>query len=191
MGSAIAKARVHAIFLHPGTLHFCRSSFISKERPVHKQYHCTMKCILLLLLLACSTGLFGQSVISSVNAGAQSSNSMIFSVGEIFVLPENDGDEASSGLMGVVAHVAFFVTGVNDRLSTDDVRAYPNPTSQTLFFETQNTALTHVSIFDAHGREVVVKQLSGNQVDMSELPNGVYFVRTNMEHIAPFRIIKQ
>lgn len=45
----------------------------------------------------------------SINNGANSSNNLIYTVGEIFVLPISDPNQASSGTIGAVSRIEFFV----------------------------------------------------------------------------------
>jgi hypothetical protein len=151
-----------------------------------------MNKILLPLLLLFSASCLGQSIISSVNSGAVSNNNIVFSVGEIFVLPTSTPDEANSGLMGVLSRVEFFVTGLDEQLASDDTRAYPNPTSQSLFFSTTaQDAISEVFIFDNSGRLVATKTLANNKVDLSELQTGIYFIKPNKSDNTSLKIIKQ
>ena len=151
-----------------------------------------MNKTLLPLLLLFSASCFGQSVMSSVNSGAVSNNNMVFSVGEIFVLPTSTPDESNSGLMGILSRVEFFVTGLNELLASDDTRAYPNPTAQSLFFSTSaQHPINEISIFDNSGRLVATKTLDNNKVDLSELQAGIYHIKTNKSDNASLKIIKQ
>jgi len=72
-----------------------------------------MKNLILPLLLFLTTYSFGQSVISSVNTGAVSNNNLVYSVGEIFVIPTTNPNDANSGLIGALSRIEFFVTGLN------------------------------------------------------------------------------
>lgn len=150
-----------------------------------------MKNILVLLLLCSAAAVSGQSVISSVNAGAYSGNNLSYSVGEIFVNPDVSPDAANSGLMGVLSRVEFYV-GVEETITSDDVRVVPNPVSSSVFFELRSgKPVEQVFIYDAGGRLVTSKQITGNRTDLSELPNGIYFIRTNINNIQSFKIVKQ
>ncbi len=69
------------------------------------------------------------------------------------------------------------------------VRLFPNPTSSILNIAAEG--VKEVSIMDINGRTVMTEQ-NANSIDMSELANGVYFVRviTN-EGIATQKIVKK
>ena len=148
------------------------------------------KYILSILFLT-SLNSFGQSVIGSNNSGAHSGSDFMFSVGEIFVEPETNGDDANSGLLGILYQVELNVTGVETILESNDFRAYPNPTNQTLYFniETQHK-LEQIYIYDSNGILVHSLEPTVRKVDLSHLPEGVYFIHTNIENIAPLKFVK-
>ena len=54
---------------------------------------------------------------------------------------------------------------------------YPNPVENTLFLEKSND-LEAMSIFDAFGRQVRNTEGSSRQIDVSDLPKGIYFLKT-------------
>ena len=65
----------------------------------------------LLSILIITLGVFSisaQDSNSSINSGAVSNNSIIYSVGEIFVNPI-DPNQANSGLIGTISRIEFFV----------------------------------------------------------------------------------
>ena len=95
------------------------------------------------LILACivSCIVFYSQNISSVNSGAISSNKLIYSVSENFVIPQTNSNEVNSGIIGAVSRIEFFTTGVNNVLLSDNIKVYPNPTSKSLFFETNKITI--------------------------------------------------
>ncbi|MCB9227652.1 MAG: T9SS type A sorting domain-containing protein [Chitinophagales bacterium] len=127
----------------------------------------------------------------SINNGAVSSNNLIYTVGEIFVLPVSDPNEASSGTIGAVSRIEFFVTGLNELTILENVTAYPNPTSNSVFIETENEKFNAISIYDLSGRLVENKNVINNQVDLSSLQTGTYLIQTNNQKIQSFKIIKK
>ncbi len=78
------------------------------------------------------------------------------------------------------------ITGI-DNNEIELVQVYPNPASSTLYIKglAPNVA---VSIFDLNGLLIGNKQLNGNQMDISELANGVYILKVS-NHGKP-RIMK-
>jgi len=62
-----------------------------------------MKQIFIVIFLFCSINIYSQN---SVNSGANSSEQLMYTVGEVFVIP-NNVDEASSGTIGSVSRIEF------------------------------------------------------------------------------------
>ncbi len=147
-----------------------------------------MEKLSVVLLVLISTYSFGQS---SINSGASTNNDLIYSVGEIFTLPTSP-DEVASGTVGAVSYIEFFVVGVDEVLTSDDMRVYPNPTTGALQFKVVDyQTITEVSVLDVHGKLVLKKAVDGNRVDLSELISGVYFIQINQDNSQLFKIIKQ
>lgn len=125
----------------------------------------------------------------SINSGAVSNNTLIHSVGEIFVNPVNE-DEKSSGLIGSISRIEFFVVGVNEILISDDLKAYPNPTKNKLFFET-NKIIKQFYIYNLQGQLVATKNNTNNRIDLTNLKTGTYIVKTNISNLKTITIIKK
>jgi hypothetical protein len=131
-------------------------------------------------------------VISSVNSGAYSGNDFMYSVGEIYVESDTDPDQNNSGLMGILYQVEFNVTGLESILASDDLRAYPNPTSQSVFVDFNSThKIEIIYVLDNMGKVVQSTALTDQAIDFSLLPDGVYFIKTNAPDIRTLKIIKQ
>jgi len=73
-----------------------------------------------------------------------------------------------------------------DNLGTSDfnlstIKVYPNPVSDVLTIETSFT-LSKISVYDIEGRKVLeVLQVNTNQIDLSALRTGIYFVKVFSE----------
>jgi hypothetical protein len=148
----------------------------------------------LLSILIITLGVFSisaQDSNSSINSGAVSNNSIIYSVGEIFVNPI-DPNQANSGLIGTISRIEFFV-GIDQIISSDDLKVYPNPTSNNLFFEWDGQYnIEQVFVYDTQGKLVLTQTVStSNTVNLSELPNGLYLIRTNIQNLKALKITKQ
>ncbi|SFC84500.1 Por secretion system C-terminal sorting domain-containing protein [Flexibacter flexilis DSM 6793] len=148
------------------------------------------KAILPVLLFAAHVS-FGQSVIGSINTGAVSSNNMVFSVGEVFVIPTNP-NEANSGIIGALSRIEFAVVGTKEQLSSASMNVFPNPTTGSIVFQSpENIPFKEVFIFDNAGRLVMQKTNQGTPIDLSGLANGLYTVSTDNKKISSFKIVKQ
>ena len=133
--------------------------------------------------------IYGQSL-SSTNSGAVSNNNLIYSVGEVFVIPVNPND-ASSGLIGAISRIEFTSLSINEIEFNQNVKFYPNPTSNSVFLELENEIIKEIYIFDLSGKLVITLKNVNNQIDLSSLKTGTYFIKTDNINIKSFKIIKR
>jgi hypothetical protein len=128
--------------------------------------------------------------ISSINSGAISNNSLIHSVGDVFVIPLNQND-ASSGIIGAISRIEFTSLGINELVLTNELKFYPNPTSSSVFLELRNEIVKQIYIFDLYGKLIENKNNINNQIDLSNLQTGTYIIKTDNQNIKSFKIIKR
>ena len=151
-----------------------------------------MPKILLALFIAVSSCSFSQSVISSINSGAISTSGMIVSVGDIFVLPTSNATAANSGLVGVLSRLGLLVLGIDEAVSANGIKAYPNPTSKLLWVEVQNAEpIKAIYLYDALGSLVLTHTDVHNALDMTDFSAGIYYIKTNAKDAPSLKIIKQ
>lgn len=130
---------------------------------------------------------YGQSL-SSTNSGAVSNNNLIYSVGEIFVVPTN---QTSSGLIGVVSIIEFTSLDINEVEFSQNFKFYPNPTSNSLYLELENEVIKDIYIFDLNGKLIISQKNINNQINLSDLQTGTYLIKTDSKNIKSFKIIKR
>ncbi len=131
---------------------------------------------------------YGQSL-SSTNSGAVSNNNLIYSVGEVFVVPINQ-NEASSGIIGAISRIEFTSLGINEIELTKELKFYPNPASNSVFLEIENEIIKIIYVSDLNGKLVISQKNINNQIDLSSLQTGTYIVKTDNQNIKSFKIIK-
>ena len=89
---------------------------------------------------------------------------------------------ATGGIYGT--HSVFVVEnggiGVHDTESVN-IAIYPNPVKDVLIIENGELKIENVEIYDGSGRKIVNYSLSTNQINVSALPQGIYFVKLEME----------
>lgn len=151
-----------------------------------------MKKNLLLLLIAFSFSGNCQSVIQSVNSGSVIGLNSSVSIGEIFVIPENQ-NQSSSGIIGILAQVNQQNLEVQELALNEKIVVYPNPTMNSISFQTEKSLENEkVSIVNLSGQIVAKKQISSsNSIDLSELQTGVYLIQFENKTINSFKIIKK
>jgi hypothetical protein len=128
--------------------------------------------------------------ISTINSGAISDNNLIYSVGDVFVIPLNQND-ASSGMIGAISRIEFMSLGINELVLTNELKFYPNPTSSSVFLELRNEIVNQIYIFDLYGKLIENKNNVNSQIDLSNLQTGTYIIKTDNQNIKPFKIIKR
>lgn len=113
----------------------------------------------------------------------------------------NTGLALYSGIMG---HLPFVMTCKTDAPTLPvDIKLYPNPvenyTRLVSSLPTTNSSPFQLSVIDALGRIVMVKQISatllsaGISLYFGQLPSGNYFLkldRENLHHVIPFIKVK-
>lgn len=71
------------------------------------------------------------------------------------------------------------ILGLNDNaLST--VRLFPNPTTDLLFIDSEFDTIQQLSVYDSTGRQVLNMTPEENSIDVSILPQGLYFLEVIM-----------
>lgn len=87
--------------------------------------------------------------------------------------------------------------GIKDEVvgSADQVVLYPNPSNDRIYFKNEsNESIHQVHIFDFSGRVVAEKYLQNEGLDIRELPNGLYLVKTynaKMEEMSMHKLVKE
>lgn len=128
--------------------------------------------------------------IASTNSGANSNNNLIYSVGEVFVVPVNQ-DDSSSGIIGVISRIEFVSLGIDEIQFSGKLKFYPNPTYHSIFLELENKEINKVFIYDLNGRIIGTKKVINKQVNLQELQTGTYIIKTDNPNIQSFKIIKK
>jgi hypothetical protein len=81
------------------------------------------------------------------------------------------------------------------KLQHTSITFYPNPAADKITIETAATLTnSQLSIMNLNGQELMTRQITSpkTQIDISNLPNGVYFVRlTNDKTMEVGKFVKQ
>lgn len=96
--------------------------------------------------------------------------------GKLTVIGQNNtiGNPTSQDIM-----IARYTTGINlsnENFSNNVFKLFPNPTSNILKIETSET-INDIKIIDLAGRTTAVSNFENNKIDVSNLSNGIYFIK--------------
>jgi hypothetical protein len=64
----------------------------------------------------------------------------------------------------------------NQHFNLTDIKAYPNPVHNILNLQSSETIIK-AQVFDANGRLIVSAQTNTNQIDLSSVSTGIYYVK--------------
>lgn len=131
---------------------------------------------------------FSQSI-GNINSSAISGNSSMISVGEIYIIP-NDENSSSSGTMGLISQTNLSFLGA-DEIIVNNIKTYPNPTTNYLNFSYKSEKkLQEIEIFDFSGKNIKTLKINNNMVDLTFLPKGTYIIKFKNTTVQPIKIIK-
>jgi aminopeptidase N len=83
------------------------------------------------------------------------------------------------------------LTALDESTSQRTVTLYPNPVHDQLFLTLPETKAT-VSIMDVSGRKISEQRITQPQIDVQQLPQGIYFVQViTGDHTQTLRFVKQ
>jgi hypothetical protein len=133
-----------------------------------------------------------QSVIQSINSGSIISSNSMISVGEIFVVPENQ-NQISSGIIGILTIINEENLSVSEFDVSENIVVFPNPTTTAINFRTKTNLINEkVFIYSNSGQLVKVVEInSSNSIDLIDLSTGIYFIQFENKKYNAFKIIKQ
>lgn len=118
-----------------------------------------------------------------------------------FVWPEQDvtyfaiATDSMGCSVGVNPSWRFFITPSSiSNLNETQINAYPNPTSDILFFDFENeNKFYEIELFDLSGKCVLKQNIFNNQLNLSEFQQGVYYyyIYNKSEIIAHGKVLKE
>lgn len=101
-------------------------------------------------------------------------------IGSTLYVPEGTKSAyEATGLFNAFSNIIEMSTSaVNDIFSYSKlIEIYPNPAHDRLFIKNIEDSNSVIVIFDSHGKIVISKQLDNNYIDISNLENGMYFIK--------------
>lgn len=99
---------------------------------------------------------------------------------EILMLAQPSTGETDGHLSKIFANATLIgILGVDDITSTDQIKAYPNPSKDRFFLEGLFSNNAKVQVIDALGKVVFKKNITAfdKQIDLNDQPKGIYFIK--------------
>ncbi len=151
-----------------------------------------MKKLYVLAGVLISAIFYSQSLMGNLNSGGVSGQDLMYTVGEIYVIPD-DQDQQNSGTLGMLYQTSLQVLGAGEVIvKQDKVSVYPNPTADyiTLQISSQEKP-KEVSVYDLSGKLVRQETVSNDRIDLSSLMKGIYLLVFKNSDLKPVKIIKK
>ncbi|MDN3695601.1 T9SS type A sorting domain-containing protein [Chryseobacterium tructae] len=151
-----------------------------------------MKKIYLLGGLFFTVLFYSQSLVGGINSGSTSSETLIHTVGEIYVIPTNP-DHQNTGTPGILYQTVLNVLGVNEVIAEQEkVSVYPNPTANYITLNVSSRIKPReVMIYDMSGKLISQKEIKENRIDLSFLTQGIYMLIFKDSELKPVKVIKK
>jgi hypothetical protein len=115
----------------------------------------------------------------------------IVGIGTVSITASQSGNSNYSPASDVIQTLTVTVGTAISEIEAPDVQCYPNPVHGILFVKRAHAHLAFMSLIDASGRVMLVKQLFTEleSIDVSGLLPGIYVLRTiDGDHIQTYKI---
>lgn len=100
--------------------------------------------------------------------------------------------ESAFGYNNLLQTVELYSLGVNDQSDDNLLSVYKNPSSDYITIQFNNSEKENIQIYDVKGKLVKEKTILNHQkMDISELLNGIYFIRVDNNNLLTQKFIKQ
>jgi photosystem II stability/assembly factor-like uncharacterized protein len=99
------------------------------------------------------------------------------------------GNGVTDQIISVVQE-AGIITGANE-IENPEISIYPNP-AKTILSVTGLTQSSKISVFDLSGKLLIIKHITNDKIDISNLKNGIYIIRiTDRKGTSTKKFVKQ
>lgn len=143
--------------------------------------------LVLIFIIAAFSKLFSQTATSSiiVDSGAKYLNNIEYNTGEVYVIFNIEDETIVSKTIEKDSILKLEELG-------DAVFVFPNPVIDILKISTlKNIEISKIFLFSLEGKNILEKEITNNQLDISFLPSGTYIMKTNLSNTETFKIIKR
>lgn len=143
--------------------------------------------LIVIFIIANFLKLYSQTETSSiiVDSGAKYLNNIKYNTGEVYVI-FNIEDET------IVSKTIENDSILKLEELVDAVFVFPNPVIDILKISTlKDIEISKIFLFSLDGKNILEKEITNNQLDISFLPSGIYIMKTNLSNTETFKIIKR
>ena len=156
-----------------------------------------MRPIIVILILMWTSTIFSQQSVPATGGNATGSGGTVsYTAGQLVYTTITDVGGASS--QGVQQPFEILIeTAIEEAQEINLIlSAYPNPTTNNLTLQIEDYDIQNLvyKCFDANGKLLISKNVTGNEVtiNMANLLSGIYFLKIldNQKEIKTFKIIK-
>jgi len=142
-----------------------------------------MKCkelFIIIIFSCCKLSSQNNSANLFVDSCASFTNNLIYNTGEVFVIFNIENENITLKKNPDIA------------LDTGNIIVYPNPVFHILNFKNQgNLPIRKIMLYEMTGKTILNQELKEDQIDLSTLSAGVYFLKTDLSDTQVFKIIKK
>ena len=148
---------------------------------------------LIIIILVNSLSLLAQNgTVASAGKASGNGGYVTYSIGQVnYISVSGNNGKVAQGLQQ-----SYEIMTIQDGAKTSTITLYPNPTTDYIVLNIQNTDLKSMSysLFDAPGRVIKNEKLfeAQTEISMLSLANGTYFIKVmaTADDIKTFKIIK-
>lgn len=141
--------------------------------------------IVVFLLLICVQSAQSQNSLSIYTQNSSTQNISLSSIDKIIFsisgmeIKTSDGSEKDFDLKNI-SKMIFLSTSAVTNVSTDQPAIYPNPAKSFIYLKNIDTTSSTAYIYNSNGQLLQTVTIdSGSGIDISQLTEGLYFLKTN------------
>ena len=138
---------------------------------------------IIVIILASNYGLFAQTD-GIIESSAYHSSSMSYNAGEVYVIFNEVENKSKNTHLKNSDEIE-----INPRV---DIFAYPNPVIDNLnIISSDGIPIKKIFLYSLDGKIVLSQNVINNKINLSELPQSTYILKTDIANSKIFKILKQ
>lgn len=146
------------------------------------------KKLLLLLFLFSVLKTFSQTnnLDPIADTGANYLGNVAYNIGEVYVIYTIQNNQIVSKQSDEI------VTDTNEVSASQSISIYPNPVTNILTFKTtDDKKVSKIWLYSMDGKIILDRTIENNEIDLTNLLQGTYILKTDFDNCINFKIIKR